>query len=87
MKQKYTRDQWLTLVAAGIFLIGAVFMLVNVFGAQTWALIIGLGLAVVATVIMIVAMIDNKKRIAANMAQSNEESANEDGVAQEPQAS
>jgi len=67
MIPKYTRDQWLTILAATIFLIGAVFMLVNVFAAQTWALAVGLGLAIVASLIMLLAMIDNKKRVKANM--------------------
>jgi len=64
---RYTRDQWLTIAAAVAFLIGGVFMLVNVFGGQEWAFFVGLGIAVAATILMILGWLDNRRRVAANL--------------------
>ena len=58
---KYTRDQWLTLVAAAVFLAGGVFMLINVFGGHTWSFIVGITLAVVASCIMGIAIWDARR--------------------------
>jgi len=44
----YKREQIFTIVAAVLFLIGAVFMLINTFGTQEWALWTGLVFAVVS---------------------------------------
>jgi hypothetical protein len=47
----YKKEQYFMIVAATLFLIGAVFMLVNIFGNQTWALWIGLGFAVASVIL------------------------------------
>ena len=43
MAQK--KEQWFIIAAASLFVVGAVFMLVNTFGGQEWALWVGIGLA------------------------------------------
>lgn len=63
-RTRYTLDQWLTIVAALIFLAGGVFMLVNVFGGYTWAFIVGIVLAVVASCIMVFSMLWGRKKSA-----------------------
>jgi len=59
--KKYTRAQVYTLVAATLFLLGAIFMLVNTFADVSWAFWVGLGFAVVASGFYIFLVIENKK--------------------------
>jgi len=47
----YKREQYFMVVAAVLFLIGAVFMLINVFGVQEWALWVGLGFGVASVLL------------------------------------
>ena len=68
--KKYSRDQILTLAAATLFLIGAVFMLVNTFGGQTWSFAVGLSTVLVASAIAIVSYFDNKRRVANNLVET-----------------
>ncbi|MCL2229425.1 MAG: hypothetical protein FWC00_06430 [Firmicutes bacterium] len=44
---KLTVNQIMQLVASGLFLIGAVFMLVNTFGDASWAFWVGLAFALI----------------------------------------
>ena len=67
---KYSLDQWLTILAALIFLVGGAFMLVNVFGGETWAFIVGISLAVVASLVMGGAMLYTRQRVKKNLAAS-----------------
>jgi len=64
---KYTRDQIITVASAITFLVGAVFMLVNVFGGQEWSFIVGLSMAVIASGLAIWAYFINKKQVARNL--------------------
>ena len=64
---KYSKDQILTVASALVFLIGAVFMLVNVFGGYAWSFIVGLSLAVVASALAVWAYYINKRAVAANL--------------------
>jgi len=61
----YKREQYFTLVAAVLFLIGAVFMLINTFAAQEWALWVGLGFAIASALLYLLIQIQrmqfNKK--------------------------
>ena len=64
---KYSRDQWLVVAAAVVFLIGGVFMLINVFGGEEWAMWVGLGLAFLACALMVWGGLDARKRVQGNM--------------------
>ena len=55
----YKREQYFTVVAATLFLIGAVFMLINTFGNQEWALWVGLGFAVVSALLYLLIQIQH----------------------------
>jgi len=55
----YKREQCFMIVAATLFLIGAIFMLVNTFGNQEWALWVALVFAVSAAVIYILIQIQH----------------------------
>jgi O-antigen/teichoic acid export membrane protein len=47
------RDQYLLISAAALFLIGAVFMLINTFGGIGWALWVGIACAAAALLLYI----------------------------------
>ena len=49
----YKREQYFMIIAAVLFLAGAVFLLINIFGNQTWALWVGLGFAIASTLLYI----------------------------------
>ena len=49
----YKREQTFTIIAAVLFLIGAVFMLVNAFGNQEWALWVGLAFAIASALLYV----------------------------------
>jgi len=64
----YKREQTFTVLAAVLFLIGAVFMLINTFGNQLWALWVGLAFAVASGLIYLLIRIQHyqfKKRYSA----------------------
>ena len=63
MFRKYTFDQWIVIISAVLFLVGAVLMIVNVFGAQAWALWIGFGFAIVASGLVIWAWIMHNNKM------------------------
>lgn len=67
MLKKYSKDQLLTLASAVIFLVGAVFMLVNVFGGHDWSFIVGLVMAVLASGLAVLAYYINKKQVRENL--------------------
>lgn len=67
MLSKYSRDQWLIIVASIVFIIGGILMLVNTFGGHEWAFYVSLGIMVLASAIVVLAWIDNKKRVAKNL--------------------
>ena len=52
MAQK--KEQWFIIIAATLFLIGAIFMLVNTFGGFEWALWVGIGFAAASAVLYII---------------------------------
>ena len=61
---KYSFDQWVIIIATGLFLAGAVLMIINVFAAQAWALWSGFALAIVASALVIWAWVmhNNKQK-------------------------
>jgi len=61
MIKNYSKEQILTMASAIVFLVGAIFMLVNVFGGHTWSFIVGLSFAVVASLLAVWAYFINKK--------------------------
>ena len=67
MTNKYSRDQWIIIAAALVFLTGAVFMLLYVFAAIQWAFIVGLSLALLASALMVWGGLDARKRVQANL--------------------
>ena len=71
---KYTKDQIITVSSAIVFLVGAVFMLVNVFGGHTWSFIVGLSLAVVASLLAGWAYFLNRKNVKSNLETTNSSS-------------
>ena len=59
----YKREQVFTIIAAVLFLIGAVFMLVNTFGSQGWALWVGLAFALMSALLYILIRIQHYRFI------------------------
>jgi len=55
----YKKEQYFMIVAAALFLVGAVFMLVNTFGSQEWALWVGLAFAIAAALVYILIQIQH----------------------------
>jgi hypothetical protein len=53
----YNKEQWFSVAAAALFLAGAVFALINVFGGQVWAFWIALGFIIAAVITYIVVML------------------------------
>lgn len=49
----YKREQYFVVVAAALFLVGAVFMLINTFGHQEWALWVALGFCIVSVLLYV----------------------------------
>ncbi|MCL2846171.1 MAG: hypothetical protein FWE38_00605 [Firmicutes bacterium] len=83
---KYSRDQILMIVAAGIFLVGAVFMAINVFGGYEWAMIVGAGLALVGSMLVLWSWLDTRKNVQQNLQNTAKEMSDEDDVATEEKA-
>ena len=69
---KCSKSQIYILVAAGLFIIGAVFMLINTFANIAWALWTGLGVAIAATVFYILVVIENRKETKKNLEDTQE---------------
>ena len=57
---KYSRLQIFQIVAAGLFLVGAIFMLVHTFADEPWSFWVGLGFAVVAAVFYLLIALENR---------------------------
>jgi uncharacterized membrane protein len=53
----YNKEQWVTIVAASLFLIGAVFALFNVFGGASWALWVALVYIMAAIVAYLIVLL------------------------------
>ena len=68
--------QILTLASAIVFLVGGIFMLLNVFGGHMWGFWLGLGLALVACALAGVAYMENKR--------TNGEQASKSALDEEP---
>jgi membrane protein YdbS with pleckstrin-like domain len=65
----YKSERIFTIVAAALFLVGAVFMLINIFAAQEWAFGVGLVLAITSAVLYILIQIQHirfKRKYTAN---------------------
>ena len=52
MAQK--KEQWFMIIAASLFVVGAVFMLVNALGGYEWALWFGIGFAAASAILYII---------------------------------
>ena len=72
--QKYTFDQWIIVIAATLFMIGAVLMIINVFGAQNWALWTGFALAVIASALVVWGWLMHNRKMKAKSANLHTES-------------
>ena len=70
-KFKFSRQQAFQLTAASLFLIGAVFMLINTFADAVWAFWVGLGFACVAAGFYILIVLENKKIFSRKMKNSS----------------
>jgi len=57
----YKREQVFTIIAAVLFLIGAVFMLLATFSDNQWAVWTGLAFAVVAATLYVLLVLENRK--------------------------
>jgi len=61
----FSKQQLDTLGAAAVFLVAAIFMLVNTFAENaTWAFWVGLGLTAVAVAVYVLLVVENRKLIA-----------------------
>ncbi|MCL2587196.1 MAG: hypothetical protein FWE31_03055 [Firmicutes bacterium] len=67
---KYSKEQIITISSALVFLVGAIFMLINVFGGHTWSFAVGLGLAVCASLLAVWAYYINRKAVADSLEKS-----------------
>jgi Ca2+/Na+ antiporter len=68
---KYTKQQIIQVTAAVLFLIGAIFMLVNTFADQAWSFWTGLGFAVVAAAVYIYMFVENRKLFSKKLTESS----------------
>jgi len=55
----YKREQTFTIIAAVLFVVGAVFMFIYIFGTQMWALWVGLAFAIVSTALYVLIQIQH----------------------------
>ena len=60
---KYSKQQIYQVASAGLFLVGAVFLLVHTFADQTWSLWLGLVFAVAASCAYFLVVWENKKTV------------------------
>lgn len=60
---KYSKQQIYTIAAAALFLVGAIFMLVNTFADESWAFWVGLSFAIIAAAVYVMLVIENRKLI------------------------
>ena len=65
---KYSKQQTYTILAATLFLIGAIFMLVNTFAQQPWAFWTGLAFAVAAAGVYGFLILENRRIISRKLA-------------------
>jgi len=64
---KYSKQQIFQITAAVLFLIGAVFMLVNTFTDQIWSFWVGLGFALAASSFYIFMAVENRRLFSKKM--------------------
>ena len=57
----YGKEKWFMLVAASLFLVGAVLLLVNTFAGEDWARWAGLGFACLATIVYLIVVLDKRR--------------------------
>ena len=67
MKKKLTREEIMVLTSAALFLIGGVFMLINVFGGEAWSFWAGFSIVMVATVLVILGGFLGRKTVTSNL--------------------
>lgn len=70
--KKLNKNQICTIISAVLFLIGAIFMLVYTFGDQDWAIWTGLILAVLATGIYILVVVEQRKAVSKNLTETKQ---------------
>jgi len=80
---KYSKQQIYTITAAALFLVGAIFMLVNTFADLKWAFWVGLGFAVVAGTVYILLVIENRKEISKKLASTAAKESEQPEIAQQ----
>jgi len=71
IKMKYSLSQIYQIVASVLFLIGAVFMLVNTFADQQWAFWTGLAFALVALGLYVALIFENRRVITKKLTDSS----------------
>jgi|GEM_PF-1928227 len=62
-KFTFTRSQIYLCVCATLYLVGAIFMLVNTFADSVWAFWVGLAIAVIATVFYVLMVFEDRKKM------------------------
>jgi Ca2+/Na+ antiporter len=65
--RKYTRREIYQITAACLFLIGAIFMLVNTFADQPWSFWVGFGFAVAAACVYLLLVWESRHEIFRNL--------------------
>ena len=75
---KYSKQQIYHIAAAIMFLIGAIFMLINTFADQLWAFGVGAGFAGLAAVFYIFLWIENRRIISKKLTDSIKDSSYSD---------
>ena len=69
---KISLVQILTVGAALVFLVGGIFMLINVFAGYRWGFWVGLGLALVACALAGIAYFENKRTVTSAVPEGND---------------
>ena len=79
MKIKFSISQIFQFITAALFLVGAIFMLVNTFADKKWAFWVGLGFAVAAAVCYTLLILENRKKIFKNISSYSDKTSNSIG--------
>lgn len=72
-QSRYSREQVMLLICATAFLVGGLFMLVNVFAGYEWAFYTGLGIMFAVTAVMVWQYYGNKKTVKKNLEETSTE--------------
>jgi len=70
---KYNKVQILQIIAAAIFLVGAIFMLIQTFTDEQWAFYVGLSLALVAGSLYVWILVENRRTMNKKLTYSDNE--------------